>query len=113
MRHPYGWNRIGSEEITDVMPAGSYRITRPIAPYDPENPMHVIGHHHEFVQNDIPKMTGQFIPTGLHDFPPGIRIHDTIMNFAEQAFPVFSTHREIIRIGTTVIVPGEAEGSSI
>jgi hypothetical protein len=74
--------------------------------------MHVIGHHHEFIQQDMGKMFGDRQPTFPNDVPDLIEAHHTFRQVAEQTRPVLAAVGDEIRAGLGVVVPLEANATS-
>ena len=52
-------------------------------PVDREYPVHMVGHHHEFLHRCTCKMVGDLDPTRSNDFSKRTQSNSVILNFAE------------------------------
>lgn len=68
------------------------------------NPMHMIGHYHKFIQNHKRKILRDFHPEFLCQFPNFIQFHFCIGNFTKKMLAVFGAYCD--KIGTIIgIIP--------
>jgi hypothetical protein len=83
--------------------------------HDPNNPMHVIGHHHKFIgiQHHTRAHNGGMEPFVTHNLPVFIQPHFALHDFAEQTGAVMGANGDEIRAGLGVIIFLQADGSTM
>ena len=72
---------------------------------DGNNPMHMIGHHHEFIQCNLRKMLGYRTPAFFYDLTRCIQHHNPINNFPKQRHPVMGANGNKIGPSLWIIIP--------
>lgn len=73
-----------------------------ICPYgcnDGDNPMHMIGHDHEFIQYHLREMLGYRTPAFLYDLTCCIQRHNLVHDFPEQWHPIMRADGNKIQTG--------------
>src|SRR3989344_9412713 len=78
-----------------------------------DNPMYMIWHDDKFIQRNVFKMFGNFIPTFFNNQSPFIQFHLSILYFSKQPFLIPGTDGHKIHSRLSVIESFEANGMSM
>jgi len=83
-------------------------------PYgDDQYAVDMIGHDDEFIQFDVRKMPGNFVPTFHHDLAVFVQSHFAIYHVPQQTFPIARADGDEIRADLGVIVFFQTDGSAV
>jgi len=77
---------------------------------DHHDPMHMVGHHHEFAHINMRHVVRYRIPTLLGQFADRRWMHHTIRNSPEPMAPVIGANGQVIGALLGVIVSGSSNG---